>query len=80
MTKIFLKIRLFDWLKKIRNQELDPGVSLPYLSEVYDVKSKIGFHHKSQDICDKKSPKTSKITKNSCFFAQKHIKPSELNC
>ena len=59
---------------------MNSGVSLPYLSEVYDIKIKIGFHHKSRDICDTKSPKTSKMTENGCIVALEHIKPRERNC
>jgi hypothetical protein len=63
--------------KNSHKSENEPWVSLPYLYKVYDIKIKIGFHHKSRDICDTKSPKTSKMTKNSCIFALKHIKPGD---
>jgi hypothetical protein len=53
---------------------------LPYLSEVYDIKIKIGFHHKSRDIFDTKLPKTLEMVKNSCNFALEHIKPGKRLC
>jgi hypothetical protein len=69
MTKNFRKIRPFDWSKKqVNNQKMNPGVSSPYLSEVYDIKIKKGFHHKSRDICDTKLPKSRKRAKIAVFL------------
>ena len=52
---------------------MNPVVCFPYLYEVYDIKIKIGSHHKSRDICETKSPKTSKITKNSDIIALQYV-------
>jgi hypothetical protein len=70
MTKMFEKYGPLICQKKRlnRNQKINPGVSLPYLSEVYDIKIKIGFHHKSGYLCDTKSPKTSKNDRKWLYF------------